>query len=94
MERKISSREIQNSIPINYKQYTENSIYRSKFYRGRFISPSIIEIKHDNLIYNDIFAFYGFYQGEMFGVEIHNPEIAKTQKQIFEVLWKMAKILQ
>ncbi len=91
VDRNISSREIQNSTAINYQPYTDNKIYQTKFYSCRYISPKTLDIKHDTYIYNDVFAFCSFYQGELFGVEIHNAEIAKTQKQIFEILWKMAK---
>lgn len=60
-------------------------------YEHRAIDPKIIDIKHDTYIYGDVFAYYYHYQGELFGVEIHNAEIAKTEKQMFEILWKMAK---
>ena len=31
------------------------------------------------------------YQGELFGLEIHNAEIAQTERQIFFILWNQAK---
>ncbi|EKD96520.1 MAG: hypothetical protein ACD_24C00009G0001 [uncultured bacterium] len=42
-------------------------------------------------IYNDVLALYNWHKGEVFGVEIYNDKITAMQKQIFEVLWKMAK---
>jgi len=87
----IFSREIQNKDQVDAnKTYTQVKGYK-KVHQCRAIPKSIIEINHDTYIYNDVFAFYHFYEGELFGVEIHNQEIAKTQRQIFEVLWKMAK---
>lgn len=91
VSRKIYDREIQNTnqtAPIN--SWTKIKDY-DQVYQARFIPKSVIDIKHDTYIYNDVFAFFNFYQDELFGIEIHNAEIAKTQKQIFEVLWKMGK---
>jgi sugar-specific transcriptional regulator TrmB len=91
INRKIYSKEIQNiNQEAAMETWTEIKNY-SKFYEGRFLPKDLVEIKHDLYIYNDVFAFYHFYEGELFGVEIHNKEIAKTQRQIFEVLWKQAK---
>lgn len=85
------SREIQNDDQIDPKKtYTSLADYR-RHHEARGIPKSLIEIKHDTYIYNDVFAFYYFIGDELFGLEIHNQEIAKTQKQIFEVLWKLAK---
>lgn len=60
-------------------------------YQGRVLPKSVVEINHDTYIYSHVFAFYHLYRDELFGIEIHNAEIAKTQKQIFEVLWKMGE---
>ncbi len=93
VKRKILSQEIQNrpkdiqNMDFNYTQVKD---YRL-FFERRFIPKSLVEIHHDTYIYNDIFAFHYFYKGELFGIEIKNSEIAKTQKQIFKVLWNMAK---
>lgn len=94
VKRKILDREIQNTNqagPIS--SWTQVKNYE-QVYQCRFLPRKIIDIKHDTYIYNDVFAFYYFIKNELFGLEIHNPEIAKTQKQIFEVLWKLAKPLK
>ena len=88
VDRKIFSREIRNQKDIDF---TKVPSYVGKFWTGRYIPKSKLEILHDTYIYNDVFAYYNFYKEEMFGVEIHNEEIAKTQKQIFEILWKQSK---
>ncbi|MFH1280829.1 MAG: helix-turn-helix domain-containing protein [Candidatus Beckwithbacteria bacterium] len=91
VNRRISSREIENEDALTpMPEWTKVKDYQN-FYECKFLPKSIVEIKHDTYIYNDVFAFYHFYQGELFGIEIHNAEIANTQKQIFEVLWKMGK---
>ena len=60
-------------------------------WQSRFISPKILNINHQLDIYNDVLALYNWHKGEVFGVEIYNDKITAMQKQIFEVLWKMAK---
>lgn len=90
VSRKIYSKEILNTSDEE-KKYTEVFPYVRQFYEGRYLPKSKLEINHDTYIYNDIFAFHHFFKDDLFGVEIHNPEIAKTQRQIFYLLWKMAK---
>jgi len=90
MESGTSSREILNIVDDQFS-YTDLRKNYTKVYEHRAIDPKILEIKHDTYIYGDVFAYYYHYQGEYFGVEIHNSEIARTEKQVFEILWKMAK---
>lgn len=88
VERKIHLREILNN---KTSDYTTNKTYLDKYFRSRYISTKILTIKQDTYIYNDVFAYMSYYQNDYFGVEIMNAEIAKTEKQVFEILWKMAK---
>lgn len=90
LETGVKSREIQNE-PDDSFEYTNLGEDYGFLHESRKLDKKVLEIKHDTYIYNDVFAFYYFYEGELFGVEIHNKEIAKTQKQIFEILWEMAK---
>lgn len=90
VERQIYSREIDNHISSKVVEFTAVKGY-DKIYQERELPESKLPIHHDTYIYNDVFAFCHFFQGELFGVEIHNAEIAQTQKKIFEILWKMAK---
>jgi sugar-specific transcriptional regulator TrmB len=90
METGASSREILNH-PENTFEYTGLGETYSKVFEHRAIDPKILEIKHDTYIYDDVFAYYYHYQGEYFGVEIHNKEIARTERQMFEILWQIAK---
>lgn len=91
VNRKICDREIQNIDQLGPMSEWTNIKNYDQVYQTRYIPKSVIDIKHDTYIYNDVFTFFNFYHEEMFGIEIHNAEIAKTQKQIFEVLWKMGK---
>ncbi len=90
IDRKIAAREILNTFQ-DWKEYTNNKIYATKFYRHRFLPYSQFPITHDTYIYNDVFAMLHSFKGEVFGLEIHNGEIARTQKQIFNFLWSHAK---
>jgi hypothetical protein len=71
-------------------EYTRLGEKYRQIYQYRVIDPEILTIKHDTYIYGDVYAYYYHFQGEYFGVEIHNKVIAHTERQIFEILWKMA----
>ena len=93
VERGIKSRELLNEGQINEKlSFTDNKRYLDELYRYRIISRETLKIDHDTYIYNDVFAFYYVLHGELFGVEVRNREVARMQKQIFEILWGMAEI--
>lgn len=59
----------------------------------RSIDSEILYVSGDTTIYNNVFAVCYWEHGEIVGVEIENQELVKTQKTIFEILWKMAKPL-
>lgn len=90
VERKIPSLEILNNPVRDKSAYTDNKIYASNIHQSRKISKEKLEINHNLAVYNDVFCFYSLYDNELFGIEIHNHEIAKTQRQIFYLLWEMA----
>lgn len=90
METGVKSREITNLIDDSF-EYTHIGRDYGRVYEHQWIDPKILEIKHDTYIYGDVFAYYYHYEGEYFGVEIHNREIARTERQMFEILWRMAE---
>ncbi len=90
LENKLLSREILNEANDSLG-FTDLGKGYGQVYQCRTIDPKVLMIKHDTYIYGDVFAYYYHYQGEYFGVEIHNKEIARTERQMFEVLWGMAK---
>lgn len=65
----------------------------TEFFLSRYIPSDILEIAHQTDIYNDVVAYYNWYEGDVFGVEIMNAKIAKQQRQMFEIIWQMAKPL-
>lgn len=62
----------------------------TKMWQARRISKDIFTITNATVIYDDIAVYYSWKDGEIFGVEIHNPDIASTQRQFFEMLWQQA----
>lgn len=90
METGAKSREISNH-PDDGFEYTSLGEKYKQIYSHRQIDPQVLKIKHDTYVYGNVFAYYYHYQGEYFGVEIHNKEIARTEREIFEILWKIAK---
>jgi sugar-specific transcriptional regulator TrmB len=90
LDNKLRSREILNEVDDSFA-FTDLGKGYSQVYEHRAIDPKILLINHDTYIYGDVFAYYYHYEGEYFGVEIHNKEIARTERQMFEVLWGMAK---
>jgi len=56
-------------------------------WRGRYLDENIFRITHSMHVYDDTIAYYGWKAGELTGVEIHNKELADTQRQFFELLW-------
>lgn len=89
----IKARELLNVVDPT-GSFSSVSGYVNGVYRSRTISPNKLRITHDTYIYNGVFAFYHAIGGQLFGVEIHNEAIAATQKQIFEILWKLAKSIK
>jgi len=57
---------------------------------SRYVPPTILAVECQSDIYNDVVSFYNWYEGEVFGVEIYNPKVAKLQKQLFELVWAQA----
>ncbi len=88
VERNLHAKELLNQDPLNFTDIKE---YLRICYEHRVIQKNILPIQHDTYIYNDVFAFYHIYKGELFGVEIHNAEIVNTQRRLFYLLWKQAK---
>lgn len=73
------------------KEKIEDSLTdKSKYFQSRYISVQILNINHQMDIYNDVVSLYNWHEGEIFGVEIYNEKIAKMQKQLFEIVWRMA----
>lgn len=86
-----------------FREIYSNELYRSKQrgahpithsypdFHERYIKPEILNINHQMDIYNDVITIYNWHEGEVFGVEIYNEKVATMHKQLFEIVWKIAK---
>jgi sugar-specific transcriptional regulator TrmB len=57
----------------------------------RIIPSTVYNITSDIIIYNNVFAIMSLEKDNLVGVEIENAEIARTQKSIFDIVWRVAK---
>jgi sugar-specific transcriptional regulator TrmB len=52
-----------------------------------YLPDSVFEIENVTAVYDDITTYFNWKNGEVFGIEIYNQEIANAQRQFFELLW-------
>jgi sugar-specific transcriptional regulator TrmB len=74
-----------------YVTTTLNTNIPVSFEKVRMIEIDKIKITGDTTIYNNIFSVMYWKQGEIVGVEIENPELVAMQKDMFEIIWNIAK---
>ncbi|HET8670328.1 MAG TPA: hypothetical protein VFM05_06750, partial [Candidatus Saccharimonadales bacterium] len=70
--------------------YSKHSNERLKHWEQRYVSKEMFDTTHTMVIYDDVTAYYNWKAGEVFGIEIYNPEITKTHRQFYELLWEKA----
>ncbi|HJQ08576.1 MAG TPA: helix-turn-helix domain-containing protein [Candidatus Saccharimonadales bacterium] len=73
--------------------YQKHDNVRLTNWQGRYVSEKIFLITQSMVIYDNVVAHYGWKDGEVFGSETYNNEVANTQRQFFEMLWKLGKPL-
>lgn len=91
VRRQIRDRVIIRSTPqtMQYLSVLGSDAYRQTFREAR-VFPDTLHVTGDVTIYNDIFSISHWEQEEMVAVEIQNYEFVKSQKSIFELLWRSA----
>lgn len=60
------------------------------FWDSRYLPEKLVKVHLNIDVYNDVVTYYYWQEDEIFGVEIYNERVATIQKQIHDVLWKMA----
>ncbi len=94
IKRNLKMRDIYSDSYIEGKKSAKQKIdsldFKSHNIISRYIPSKILDISHQMDIYNDVVSIYHWYDGEIFGVEIYNEKVASMQKQLFEIVWKMA----
>ncbi|QQG50599.1 MAG: hypothetical protein HZB75_03645 [Candidatus Saccharibacteria bacterium] len=88
-ERGLKFRGIINDNFIKTQQdwYGKHSNERLASWQSRYLPDGVFLITHSVVIYDDVTAYYNWKDGEIFGVEMYNQEIADSQRQFFEMLW-------
>lgn len=62
-----------------------------KQWQLRHIPKSVLDIKFEIQIYNDVYCMLDYTDEDVFIVEIYNQNLADMQKQIFDAVWSIAK---
>jgi sugar-specific transcriptional regulator TrmB len=87
--RKIHTRQITNET--SFPGWTNVKDFLDNYWQIKYLPPEQLEIKFEVFIYNDIYTLLKYDGGEIFGVEIHNHDLALMQKQLFQNLWNQAQ---
>ena len=90
--RKIHTRELTNLK--RFPAWTKHQEMPDKYWEVRYVPTDELKVEFEILIYNDVYAMYSYKDGEIFCVEIHNPQLAAMQRNMFEYIWRTAKPLQ
>jgi len=80
-----------NFIRTQKDWYAKKDNERLANWESRYVPDDIFPINHSTVIYNDVVSYHNWRDGNVFGIEIHNPEITKAQRQFFSMLWQQAK---
>lgn len=91
IRRKLKMRDIYSDEYLKSMKKVVGIKYSPKYFQSRFISSKILSVNHQVDIYDDIVAYYNWFEGEIFGVEISNKKISTMQRQLFEIVWKIGK---
>jgi sugar-specific transcriptional regulator TrmB len=70
--------------------HAKNPGWRVKNTSTRELHSSVMVIRSDSDIYDNVVSYYNWHEGEIFGVEIYNKHIADMQRTFFEMLWAKA----
>lgn len=74
-------------IESQQQWYNQHSNERLAKWSARYIAVSIFPITHSMVCYDDVVAYYNWHGEQVFGIELHNQQIADTQRVLFEMLW-------
>jgi DNA-binding PadR family transcriptional regulator len=60
-------------------------------WQSHYVPEHVFPIAHSTVTYDDTVLHYSWNDGRIFGIEIHNADIARVQRQLFELLWKQTE---
>jgi len=70
--------------------YKAHDNERLKNWESRHVPDDVFLITHSVVLYDDVVTYFNWKDDQLFGLEIHNKEIATAQRQFFEMLWRQA----
>lgn len=71
--------------------YSDNDNEKLTHWEGRYLPDSTLPITHSMVTYDDVVSYYNWKDGEIFGLEVYNQEIANAQRHLFEMLWQQGQ---
>ncbi len=94
-ERGITSRSIIDNhfIELQKKWYGGEFSHSMKRWQARKMPDYISTIPHRTSIYDSVTNYFSWEDGDAFGIEIYNQDIADSQRQYFELLWEKSQPL-
>lgn len=60
-------------------------------WRGRYLPTSVLDIEYSITVFDDTVLHYNWESSHKIGIAIHDKAIASMQRNIFEILWGIAK---
>src|SRR5688572_529214 len=78
-------------ISSQKKWYSGHKNERLEHWEERYAPKATFPITHSMMIYDNVVAYFNWKEGEIFGIEIYNKDIADSQRHFFEMLWGKAK---
>lgn len=89
----IKARDIYSDEWIKSREEKPNlDIGKWLHWESRYLPASMLNLTHQLDIYDDYVAIYNWHEEEVFGVLIKNKKVADLQKQIFDIVWNIAKL--
>lgn len=80
-------RQLTNLKEINTDTDVKDMIDR---WEVRYLSKEKLDIKIEIQIFNDVYALYEYSRDDVFIVEIYDQDLARMQKQIYDLIWESA----
>jgi len=88
VEKGITTYDITNRKSI--VAYTSDLEYWREYSKYRYIEPSVLAIKFEMFIYNDVVTLLDYKTDAPHAVEIYNQALADMQRQLFDAIWLQA----
>jgi transposase-like protein len=80
-------------IASQKRWYARKENERVANWESRYAPADLFPITHSLVQYDDVTAYYHFVEGNVFGVEVHNEQIATTNRALFELVWRQSQPL-